>query len=142
MRAFAACLTVFLGLGAMTALASTMAGCSDSTDAGGSGGASGAATAAGATSGGASATAGSGGAAACKFSSTACLGCITGKCTDKFAACGNDDACKAALDSLGTCACTTDDTEACQRTFVTDGGDVALDLTECYTVNNCDQDCQ
>jgi hypothetical protein len=135
MRALAACLTVFLGLGAMTALASTMAGCSDTSDAG-SGGASGAGTSAGASSGGASA--GSGG--MCSFGSTTCTNCLGSKCADEVVACQGDADCKAALQKLTPCACGGTDIDTCANKFVTDGGDLALEFAQCYTLN-CESDC-
>jgi len=136
MRALAACLTVFLGLGAMTALATTMAGCSDTSDAG-SGGASGASTTAGASSGGASAGAGG---AACSFSSTACTSCLGTKCADQLTACYADTACKAALDKLTPCVCGGTDVDTCAGTFATDGGDTAFKAAQCYSLN-CESAC-
>lgn len=137
MRAFAAVFTVLVGLGAMTALAGTMAGCSDTSDAG-SGGASGASTSAGASSGGASA--GSGG-AACTFSSNACQSCLSTKCTDLLVACSSDADCKMALGKLTPCACGGTDVETCAGDFYTAGGDPAQKLIECYTLN-CMDSCQ
>jgi hypothetical protein len=137
MRALAACLTVFLGLGAMTALATTLAGCSDSTTTGGSGGASGASTTAGASSGGASA--GSGG-ASCSFQSTACTTCLGTKCMDQVVACQADTDCKAALTALTPCVCGGTDVNTCAGMFATDGGDPALQLAQCYTLN-CEAAC-
>jgi hypothetical protein len=137
MRALAACLTVFLGLGAMTALATTMAGCSDTSDAG-SGGASGASTTAGASSGGASAGAGG---AACSFASDTCTGCLTNKCKDLVTACSGDADCGKALQKLTPCVCGGTDVDTCAGTFVTNGGDPAGRLTDCYTVN-CTDSCQ
>jgi hypothetical protein len=134
MRAFAACLTVFLGLGAMTTLGATMAGCSDTSDAG-SGGASGSVATAG--SGGASAGAGG---ASCSFASAACLSCLSTKCMDEFAACQSDSDCKAAQAKLTPCACGGTDIDTCAGKFVTDGGDPARDFAECYTLN-CEAAC-
>ena len=136
MRALAACLTVFLGLGAMTTLATTMAGCSDTSDAG-SGGASGASTTAGASSGGASAGAGG---AACSFSSTACTTCLGSKCADQLNACSADADCTKALGKLTPCVCGGTDVNTCAGTFATDGGDPAVKAAECYTLN-CESAC-
>ena len=138
MRAFAACLTVFLGLGALTALGATMAGCSDTSDAG-SGGASGAATTAGAANAGGP-SAGSGG-DACTFKSTACTDCLMNKCGTQLAACAVDAACKAALQQLTPCACGGTSVDDCAATFAQDGGDPAFLATECYTTM-CTDSCQ
>ncbi|MET0793643.1 MAG: hypothetical protein ABW061_19140 [Polyangiaceae bacterium] len=138
MRALAACFTLFLGLGSITALTATMAGCSDTSDAG-SGGASGASVTAGA---GGGATAGTGGGASdCSFQSSACTTCLGTKCGDDVAACSADSACKKALGALTPCVCGGTDPETCQGTFVTNGGDLARDLAECYTLNDCANSC-
>ncbi|MES1177622.1 MAG: hypothetical protein ABUL62_25080 [Myxococcales bacterium] len=136
MRALAACLTLFLGLGVMTALATTMAGCSDSTDTGGSGGASGASTAAGASSGGASAGAGAGG--MCSFTASDCTGCLSTKCTDDLTACSKDASCKAALGDLQNCACSGTSIDDCAAAFYQAGGTPAEKLTNCYSLNCTD----
>ncbi|MEO6603153.1 MAG: hypothetical protein ABIQ16_24925 [Polyangiaceae bacterium] len=139
MRALAACFAVFVGLGAMTALATTMAGCSSTSDAG-SGGASGAAANALAGAGGANAGAGAGG-AACSFSSDACSGCFVDKCKDLVAACSADTNCAKALPKLTPCVCGGTDVETCAGSFYTDGGDPAQKLAECYSLN-CTAACE
>jgi hypothetical protein len=134
MRVLAACLVGFLGLGALA----TMAACSDSTDAG-MGGAGGASTAA-AGSGGKAAA---GGAPSCTFLSDACTMCIQGNCAALLNTCGTDDTCQEALGSLTVCACNPSmDAMDCQAKFATDGGDKALKLIECYSLNSCDDVCQ
>ena len=143
MRALAAGLTVFLGLGAIGVLATTMAGCSDSTDAGGSGGASGATAAAGA--GGASAGTSGGGDAGstgeCAFLSDACNECLAMNCGTEAGACIGDASCGAALNTLQGCVCTADDPTTCQTAFVTDGGDPATALATCFATH-CTAACQ
>jgi len=134
MRALAAVFTVLVGLGAMTALAGTMAACSDTSDAG-SGGASGAGTSAGASSGGA----GSGG--ACTFSSNACQSCLSAKCADLLVTCSGDADCKTALGKLTPCACGGTDVDTCAADFYTAGGDPAEKLVECYSLN-CTDPCE
>jgi hypothetical protein len=146
MRALAACFTVFLGLSA-TAVFASMAGCSDSTDAssGGAGGAVASAGAGGAVAsagaGGQVATAGAGGGVECSFTTDTCQGCILAKCQDLAIACGGDKPCKDALGVLPNCACSSTNIDDCKNTFVSDGGDPAGRLVDCYTVN-CIDSCE
>lgn len=144
MRVLAACLVGFLGLGALT----TMAACSDSTDAGsagaaGSGGGSAAGSAGKASSAGSTSAAGTaGGSAECGFKSVDCSTCLGDKCGDQANACGLDDTCGGALSDLADCVCDPKkDAETCINSFVTDNGDVALKLSECYTLN-CEDACK
>jgi len=146
MRVLAACLVGFLSMGAL----STLAACSDTSDGTGTGGAAGASAAAGSSSGGkagsagASSTAGTGGGSAeCSFASDECNTCLfVDHCTTQVAACGNDAACGAALQTLPNCACDPAKTaDECQAAFVTAGGDKAEQLANCYTLN-CESACQ
>jgi len=145
MRVLAACLLGCLGLGALGALVA----CSDSTDmgSGGAAGASGAHSAGGggkSSTAGGSSTAGTGGGLECGFATEACQTCLlVVHCTDQVVACSNDTAaCKPALEKLPTCVCGESSTpEECQGEFATDGGDKALSLAECYTLN-CESACK
>ena len=142
MRVLAACLLGVLGLSGLT----TMAACSDATDSGGAAGASGA-SASGAGAGGKAPTAGSSSTAGtagsgCSFATPTCNDCISQKCKTQVTACSGDDGCLAALNELPGCLCgPSPDPETCQNTFVTDGGDTAFKLAECYTLN-CESVCQ
>lgn len=140
MRALVACFTVFLGLGAMTALGATMAGCSDTSDAGSGGASGGPATTAGAPNAGGP-SAGSGGGPACTFASTACNDCLMTSCGTQLAACVADAACKEAVQKLAPCACGGTAVDDCAATFAQDGGDPAFVLTECYSTM-CMDSCQ
>jgi hypothetical protein len=143
MRAIAACLVGFLGLGALA----TMAACSDATDgSGGAAGSSGASSSAGA--GGSSAAAGAtssagsgGGSAECGFLTQACTACFSANCKDQYTECAGDTDCAQALGALPNCVCGSSDSEACQSKFVTDGGDSAEKLANCFTLN-CEEECQ
>ena len=150
MRLWAGFLVALLGLGALA----TIGACSDSTDKTGSAGASGSGASAG--SGGNSSSAGTtsqaggssvagtgaGGSAACSFATTTCQTCFSSKCPAQALACTQDTACADALRVLPNCACNpANDPTDCQAAFATDGGDKALQLAECYTLN-CDTVCQ
>jgi hypothetical protein len=149
MRVLTACLLGSLGLGAFALLAA----CSDSTDmgSGGAAGASGAHAAGGggkAPTAGASNTAGTGGDAGagdgCGFATDTCQTCLLiDHCTDQVVACSNDtDACAPALQTLPNCVCGSSSTaDECQAKFVTEGGDKALSLAECYSLN-CETACK
>src|SRR5262245_52352423 len=143
MRGFAACLLGVLSLGALA----TMGACSDATD-GGSGRAAGMSASAGGagkagsgTAGGSN-TAGSGGGATCGFLTEACNDCLTGKCGSQLGVCTDDTACSNALGGLTVCVCTPGkDPDTCVGDFVTEVGDVAEKLANCYTLN-CEDVCQ
>ena len=141
MRALAACLLGCLALGGL----STMAACSDSTDMGsaGTGGSSAVAGSGGkAGSAGSSSTAGTGGAAECSFRSIACSACLGDKCQAQAAACSKDDTCTEKFTDLPDCACDpANDADECLGKFVTDAGDVAEKLANCYSLN-CEAACQ
>lgn len=142
MRALAAGLTVFLGLGVMGALATTMAGCSDSTDAGGTGGASGSSSAgAGGASAGKSGSGDAGSTGECAFLSDTCTSCIQDSCGDELTACSMDGDCGTALAALPNCVCTKADPTVCQTSFVMDGGSKAAPLAACFA-QHCSTACQ
>lgn len=145
MRVLAASFVGLIGLGAII----TMGACSDSTDtgnAGGAGGASGGSTAGSSSAGahsagasGSSADAGAAGAAPagqCTFTSDACQACLGSKCAAQVGGCLADTACKESLSTLPNCVCDPNNTsDSCQASFVTDGGDPAVQLAMCYTLN-------
>jgi len=139
MRVIYACLVGFLGLGALT----TMAACSDATDgSGGAAGSSGASSSAGA--GGKVAAAGTGGGSTdCGFQTTECSACLGEKCGDLVDACGAVTSCRDALAvDLPKCVCDpSKDADTCVGTFVTENGDPAEKLANCYTLN-CEDACQ
>ncbi|HET7543617.1 MAG TPA: hypothetical protein VFK05_27280 [Polyangiaceae bacterium] len=143
MRTLAACLVGVLGLGVL----STLGACSDSTDmgtAGAGGAAAGAAGKAGSTSSaGATSDAGAGGSAdQCAFQSEECTKCFIAKCAETGAACYGIPSCADGLDALGTCACAPgNDPNECLATFITENGDPAEKLANCYTLN-CEKTCQ
>jgi hypothetical protein len=149
MRAFAACLTVVLGLGAFSVVACS----SDATTtaAGGGGGEAGAVSSPAAGAGGkAASSAGAPGAAGeagapaltCSFDQPACGGCLQSKCTATLGACAGDDACGAALNTLTNCACDPSKTiDECKTAFGKDGGDPAAPLVTCYE-DNCATTCE
>ena len=151
MRVLAACLLGCLGLGALGALVA----CSDSTDMGSAGaaGASGAPSAGAGgnapTAGGSSTagtagtvgTAGAGGSGECGFKTAECSDCLGMKCSTQVAACQSDGACLPAYFELPDCICAPGaDPVACQHTFATEGGETAVKLNECYTLN-CESIC-
>ena len=157
MRFLTASLTAAVGF---AVLATGISACSDSTDDAGTAGAAGKATGtagssddagaaptAGSTaSGGGGASNGGGGgeagAPACSFTSEACLGCITSKCTAQFAACSTSDPCAKGIGDLSVCACDGEKTtDECKSDFTTAGGDEAEALTTCYETN-CSTTCQ
>jgi hypothetical protein len=134
MRVVAACLTGLLGFGAL----STMVACSDSTDTGSAGaGGSGSGLA------GAGGKSGSGGGSAqCGFTTVACDQCFAAQCGAEYSACSGDDACRQGLSALPGCACApAADPQACQDTFVSEGGDLAQEMSDCFT-SNCGDVCQ
>jgi hypothetical protein len=145
MRAFAACLSVVLGLGAFSVVACS----SDATTtaAGGGTGEAGAAPSAGsggkASSGGAPGAAGEAGAPAstCSFDSDACQSCVPMKCPDQVAACGSDSACLGALSGLDGCVCGGTSLATCETNFAKDGGDPAAPLVTCFN-DNCKTACE
>ena len=143
MRAFSACLSVILGLGACY-----IAACSSDSTAGPAAGDAGETSAAGATSAGSGgASAGTGGgtvgeAGACAFQSDACTSCLAAKCGAGEAACVMDDTCDGALNKLVPCACDgTSTTQECAATFAKDGGDPAVTLIGCFN-DNCAATCE
>jgi len=143
MRGLAACLLGVLGLGALA----TMGACSDATD-GGTGGAAGApasaggAGKAGAGTAGGSNTAGTGGAGTCAFFSEACSECLQGKCESQLSDCSAEQSCAGPLGMLTICVCKPgNDPDTCVGDFVTEVGDVAEKLANCYTLN-CEDVCQ
>jgi hypothetical protein len=163
MRIFAACLVGVLGFGVL----STLAACSDSTDTGsaGAGGAgAGAAGKAGsggnagsgkAGAGGDTSTAGEtsaagdtsaagegGGANECAFYSEACTNCFIEKCAAASLACYAVASCQTGVQTLSDCACTPgNDPTQCLATFVSENGDPAEQLANCYSLN-CEAACQ
>jgi hypothetical protein len=152
MRAFAACLSVVLGLGAFSVVACS----SDATTtaAGGGAGEAGAAPSAGSggktSSGGAPGAAGAAGAAGeagapastCTFDQPACGACLQTKCGPELGACIMDNACTAALQTLTGCACNPSKTiDQCKTSFGMDGGDPAAPLVTCYDAN-CASSCE
>jgi hypothetical protein len=132
-----------LGLGALA----TMAACSDSTDSGSAGGgAGGSPAAAGSHSGGKSSVAGSsaGGSDSgeCSFQSTECTACINDSCGDEATACSDVDECATGLYNLVGCVCNPDkDANQCIADFVSDNGDPAKKLQECFAAK-CSDACQ
>jgi hypothetical protein len=67
---------------------------------------------------------------------------LNDKCMSTVTACTSDAACGPAVAELATCACGKAKTpEQCQMTFAQDGGDPALALAECYTLN-CQTACE
>jgi hypothetical protein len=138
MRVIAACLLGFLGLAGL----STMAACSDATDAG-SGGAAGSSGASPGGKAGATSSAGTGGSAQCGFQTTECSACLGEKCGDQVDACGAVNSCRdALLLDLPKCVCDpSQDANDCVGTFVTENGDLAEKLANCYTLN-CEDACQ
>jgi hypothetical protein len=137
MRVLATCLAGFLGLAALA----TMAACSDSTDVG----AAGAGGAAGGGSGGKVGSAGSTTGAAgaeCGFQTADCSTCLGDKCGEQANACSDDSACATGLYALPNCVCDpSKDPETCIGKFVSDNGDVAEKLANCYSLN-CAEACQ
>ena len=154
MRAFSACLSVFLGLGVCY-----ISACSSDSDAGGntagdagetssagssgkaggsnSSGAPGAAGVPGAA-GAPEAAAGAAGApgSTCPFDSDACTSCLQTKCAPSLGACANATDCAMALSGLEPCACGGDMTALmCETTFLGDGGDKAQPLVDCFNTN-------
>jgi hypothetical protein len=136
MRVLTACLAGFLGLAAL----STMAACSDSTDMGaaGTGGSSAAGSGGKAGSGGhPAAEAGAAGAGECGFKSIDCSTCFVEKCPDQATACTGD--CASGLYALPECVCDpSKDFDTCTGKFVSDNGDPARDVIECFTLNCAD----
>jgi len=138
MRAFAACLSVVLGLGAFSVVA-----CSSDATTTAAGGEAGEAPAVGG--GGMTSTGGAtaeGGASSCTFDSDACAACLQGKCATEAGGCVADDACGAALSVLEGCACDASKTiDECKTAFGQSGGDPAAVLVTCYDAN-CMSACQ
>jgi hypothetical protein len=137
MRAFAACLSIALGLGAFSVVA-----CSSDATTTAAGGEAGEAPSAGSggktSSGGAP---GEGGAPACSFDSDTCQSCVPMKCPDEVSACSGDDACLGALSALDGCVCGGTSLETCESNFAKDGGDSAAPLVTCFNAK-CTTDCQ
>jgi hypothetical protein len=136
MRAFSACLTVFLGLGAFSVVA-----CSSDASTTAAGGASGETNSAG----GGGATGIGGGtseAGACSFDAPGCGTCLQDKCGTETVTCGSDDTCAGALSALEGCACDASKTiDECKTTFGQNGGDPAAPLVTCYN-DNCTTACE
>ncbi|HEY1534522.1 MAG TPA: hypothetical protein VGF76_10900 [Polyangiaceae bacterium] len=137
MRAFAACLSVVLGLGAFSVVA-----CSSDATTTAAGGEAGEAPAVGGggmtSSGGAT---GEAGASSCSFDSDACQTCVPMKCPDEVTACSGDDACLGALSALEVCVCGGTSLTTCEANFGKDGGDSAAPLVTCFNAN-CTSACQ
>ena len=142
MRVLTACLLGFVGFGTLA----TIAACSDSTDSGGagsggasasagSGGSSGKAGAAGSVS-----EAGAAGSGECGPQSVACTECLNDECGGETAACTDD--CAAGLYAMIDCACDPrNDPLTCVGKFVSDNGEPAQDVIDCY-IGKCTAACQ
>jgi hypothetical protein len=138
MRVLAACLVGFFGLGALV----TMAACSSDASKGSAGAGGASAAAGGAAKAGGTSTAGSGG-AGCGFQSPGCAACLGEKCGEQENACVAIESCTTALlVDLPKCVCDpTQDPVTCIGTFVSENGDPATKLAECYTLN-CEDACK
>lgn len=77
----------------------------------------------------------------CGFKSFDCTACFIDSCGAEADECSKAPDCETGVRSLAECVCDPkEDVAVCQETFLTDGGDPAAALADCFT-KNCSDVC-